>query len=152
MVVGKYSFAYLGSGVKNQYWYFSIKIWTLPIKSSCPWFPLLPPSPQISLDSLTVHCIYPFVWAGKRVQSLLPKHRTQYLRIIFTYVFTWWKTLFFFWGRKAAARCWFYLIDLWNIIVWNESFEISLHLFTGVYILTLVLWRPIEYQTQGNHW
>lgn len=45
MVVGKYSFAYLGSGVKNQYWYFSIKIWTLPIKSSCPWFPLLPPSP-----------------------------------------------------------------------------------------------------------
>lgn len=82
----------------------------------------LDPPHQISLDSPTVHCIYPFVRAGKRVQSLLPKHRTQYLaraliRIIFTYVFTWWKTLFFCWGRKAAARCWFYLIDLWNIIV-----------------------------------
>lgn len=60
----------------------------LPMVSSSPPLP-----PQISLDSLTVHCIYPFVRAGKRVQSLLPKHRTQYLaraliRIIFTYVFT----------------------------------------------------------------
>ena len=88
----------------------------LPMVSTSPPLP-----PQISLDSLTVHWIYPLVRAGKRVQSLLPKHRTQYLtraliRIIFTYVFTWWKTLFFCWGRKAA-RCWFYLIDLWNIIV-----------------------------------
>ena len=41
----------------------------LPMVSSSP-----PPPPQISLDSLTVHCIYPFVRAGKRVQSLLPKH------------------------------------------------------------------------------